>query len=458
MSAFFPRVTFVVPPTGPYCREDRCQSYFTLDLIPSMRPPLEETQAAGGVREAGGASVLIDAPAEGLTEAETLRRVSDANPSLVVLSATFGSLEDDLAFAAALKRRVDAPIALRGAPAYTHAEEILGGHPQIDLLLRGDYELVLADLVRVGPESAAGVVRRNGKGLHVSPPPNAPELDTLPREDRSILKPELYRVRGTGRAQATIHVQRGCPFPCTYCLVGTVSGRKARHRSPASVASEVRQLWSEGYRDFYLRADTFTLDAAWARETAVAISSAAPGARWVTATRVDTLDDETIAVLAKNGCYGLSFGVETGSAEIGAHIKKRPDLKQTEHVFRTCDAHGIATLMYVMLGFLWETPQTLAETERFVRAVRPDLLTLYWAHPHPGTAYEVQVREAGVTFRQAFAQAKSALEPPGISASEIRRRALVMTARHYAQPRVIASMVRKLGPVLLPAAGRWLAA
>ncbi len=446
----FRRVMFVLPPTGRYCREDRCQSYFAFELIPSMRPPLEEAEAAAGVRLAGGEPLLLDAPAEGLDVVASLSRVQQCSPDLVVLSVTFGSLKDDLAFAAALRERLPGlTIALRGAPCFTDAEALLQANPAVDFLARGDYERVFESLLRDGVARAEGVVSRERAG----PPPLDTSLDALPLPDRSVLKPALYRVRGTRRPQATVHVQRGCPFPCSYCLVATVSGRKARHRSPQGIAAEMRALWDEGYRDFYLRAETLTLDRAWARELAGEIAREVPGARWVSTTRVDCVDEPLLHALAAGGCYGLTFGVETGSPSIGQRIHKPPDEAQTRAAFRACDKSGITSLLYVMLGFLWETPRTVEETGRFVQAVRPDLLTLNWAHPYPGTRYYEEVKRSGLAFRPERAQAAAALEPPGISLRALRRSALALTARHYLRPAVVASLARKLGPVLLPGAG-----
>lgn len=442
------RVAFVFPPTGTYCREDRCQSYFAFDLVPSMRPPLEEVEGAAGVRHAGGVPWLLDAPAMKLDDLGALDRIAAFRPDVVVATATFGSLDDDLTFLRRLRARLPGvPLGLRGAPCAAWGPALLD-HAELDFIVRGDPELVFANLVRDGVDGA-GISTRG----RTSPAVTAEALDALPWPDRTVVDASLYRVRGTPWSQATVHVQRGCPFPCTYCLVATVTGRRARHRSPDDVAREMRALRATGTRFFYLRAETLTLDRAWARALAAAVSREVPDARWVSATRVDTVDEETLRALARAGCYGLSFGVETGSLDIGRRVRKAPDVDETRRAFRLCDDAGIASLMYVMLGFLWETPATLAETERFVHAVRPDLLTTYWAAPYPGTTYFDEVQAAGLAHTAAQAQASAALEPPGISTAEIRRRALRMTARHYARPAVLASLARKAVRTALPR--RW---
>jgi radical SAM superfamily enzyme YgiQ (UPF0313 family) len=411
-----------------------------------MRPPLEEVEAAAGIRRAGGTPWLLDAPAMKLDEAEALRRIVAEKPDVVVATATFGSLRDDLAFLAKLRPLLPGvPFGLRGAPCYTHGNELLAEGSVLDFYVRGDPELAFENLVTRGLDGA-GISTR----ARVSAAITTDTLDALPHADRSVIDPSLYRVRGTPWPQATIHVQRGCPFPCSYCLIATVTGKKARHRSPEDIAREMSTLRREGTRFFYLRAETLTLDRSWARELAHAISLEVPDARWVSATRVDVVDRPTLKALGDAGCYGLSFGVETGSVEIGRRVKKVPDAEVTHEAFRACDEAGIASLMYVMLGFLWETPATMAETERFVHRVRPDLLTLYWAAPYPGTTYFDEVMAAGLGLTQAKAQAAAAIEPPALSTRLIRRRAQVMTARHYGRPAVWGALARKLAPVFRP--------
>jgi hypothetical protein len=72
-SLYFQRVAFVSCPTGLVCREDRCQSFFKFELVPSLRPPMEDCEGAGGVRAVGADALIIDAPAMKLT-AELLQR------------------------------------------------------------------------------------------------------------------------------------------------------------------------------------------------------------------------------------------------------------------------------------------------------------------------------------------------------------------------------------------------
>ena len=310
----------------------------------------------------------------------------------------------------------------------------------------GEYETIFDSLVRDGFRGVAGVRHRSRvdpENFEGSRGSLATDLDTLPRPDRGSLESSRYRVRWIGQRQATVRVQRGCPFPCTYCLVHSVSGSSARHRSPESVASEIAEVQAAGVDFFYLRAETFSLDRAWAFETARTIEARCPGARWVTTTRVECVDAELLAAMASSGCYGISFGIDAGSAETARRVKKPYDPGRAAEAMRLCDAARIFSLGYFMVGFLWETQETLRETAAFIRRARPDLLTLHYAHPYPGTVYFDEVASVGAPLVSSHAQAELALEPEAVGVDVVHRHARAMLRRHYANPKVAWSVARK---------------
>lgn len=449
------RVLFLIAPTGAYCREDRCQSYFSPDLIPSMRPPMEECEAAGAIRHAGAEPFVVDAPALGLTPGQTLEAIAKADPDLVVVVVTFGTLDDDLEWAARVRAAFPrVPIGVRGAPCYVLSEDILARAPAVDFCVRGEYEVIFGAIARRGWRGAPGTLHReDGRIVSSTETGFVTELDDLPLPDRSVIDQTLYRVRGLGLPQATVRVQRGCPFPCTYCLVHTVSGDRARHRSPASVAAEMAEVQRSGIDFFYLRAETFSLDKAWVEETCDAIARRCPGARWVTTTRVECVDDRVLSAMRRAGCYGISFGIDAASRAIGEKVRKKPDLERARAAMRGCDRHGIVSLGYAMIGFLWDTPETVDETEAFLADARPDLLTIHFVHPYPGTRYAEDVAAASVALANRRAQAEPALGGGVLDSAFLQQRAKEITARHYRRPAVLASLARK-GVRLLPSMWR----
>jgi anaerobic magnesium-protoporphyrin IX monomethyl ester cyclase len=446
MTLFFNRILFLICPTGAFCREDRCQSFFNSKLIPTMRPPLEECEAAGAIYSAGADVTVIDAPALKITDKEIYNRIKSYNPDMIVLSITFGSLDADLKWVKKIKKLLpNIKIGLRGAPCYTWFNELLLNNCDVDFCMRGDYEVIFFDILEKGIENSRGIVARVNNGeIIVKPQYFAPNLDELPFADRRCIDPSLYRVRVLGAKQATVRVQRGCPFPCSYCLVHTVSGSKARHRSPRSIVHELNLLKEQGINFFYFRADTFSVNRNWALELSELIATECPKIKWVTTTRVECIDDELLKSFKNSGCYGLSFGIDVASAEIAKRVNKPLNLTIANQAIELCNKHHIISLAYIMLGFLWDTRGTLKESAEFIHALRPDLLTLHYAYPYPGTSYYNASLEAGVNVISLYAQAEPAFNLDNLTAKEIINYGNKMLTRHYLRPQVVANITNKI--------------
>lgn len=445
----FSRVLFLICPTGFYCREDRCQSFFSFELIPSMRAPMEECEAAAGLQDIGVQHLILDAPALGISGGRLLEAIRDFNPDLVILGVTFGSLVADAEWAIQIKKLLpQSPIGLRGAPAYTLARQILTQNMSVDFCVRGDYEISLTELCQHGLEDAAGISYRKADGsIEENRSRLVENLDHLPISDRSTLDLNRYKVRGLNQPQATIHVQRGCPFPCSYCLVHTVSGNTARHRSPESIAEEIRKLIKQNIRYYYFRAETFSLNRKWALAVAKTLQERCPGIRWVTTTRVECVDQELLYEFKKGGCYGISFGIDVASPQIGRQVNKAPKLEIAKRVMKECSRAGIISLGYFMIGFPWENRDTLLQTKNFVLNAKPDLITIHYAHPYPGTPYYDLVKQLNLNVCSLKAQAEPAFIPPQLKAGELQTFGKRLLLKHYSRPSVLLSIMRKIVPL-----------
>src|SRR5436190_13760648 len=100
-----PRILLaIVPPTGVYVREDRCQTPLEHFRTIALRPPIDLMYAAAAFESVGWTCTLLDCPAEGIDAAALKERMRAARPAAVVLSCTTQTVEDDLATAAIAKQ------------------------------------------------------------------------------------------------------------------------------------------------------------------------------------------------------------------------------------------------------------------------------------------------------------------------------------------------------------------
>ena len=118
--------------------------------------------------------------------------------------------------------------------------------PNIDILVRGDGEEVIAQIAQGRPLETIPAIsyRRNGGVVHTANPDPGPIRDDI-RPDRSLRR-KRYEVDvegiGIGISFDAIMSSRGCPFNCRFCSFSVNPwGNKRQYsaRSPESVVDEL---------------------------------------------------------------------------------------------------------------------------------------------------------------------------------------------------------------------------
>src|SRR5262249_25122820 len=78
--------------------------------------------------------------------------------------------------------------------------------------------------------------------------------------------------------------------------------------------------------------------------------------------RTDCVDTGLLELMARAGCDGVFFGVETGSARMQRIIDKDLDPVQARAAVETCERLGISATVSTIVGFPEETEADLRET------------------------------------------------------------------------------------------------
>ena len=129
---------------------------------------------------------------------------------------------------------------------------------------------------------------------------------------------------------------------------------------------------------------------------------------WIAgATRVSTIDEETIREWKEAGCIQIGFGIETGSQKILDTMEKKTTVKQNVDALRFCFKHKLITCVLVLLGMPGETEETVDETIRNLSAALPEdiqipydmAINFFQAIPGtPGYEYAMRVGLIGPTL------------------------------------------------------------
>src|SRR5579859_1478878 len=274
-----------------------------------------------------------------------------------------------LRIAAEVKRvHPESVVALGGPQASVVDISTMRAYPFIDLVVRGEAEQTLPDLVdalAAGSSLAAvpGITFRRNEDGEIVRSPDAPlvlDLDTLPFPAFHLF-PDVRYCR-----HFPLELGRGCPFACTFCSTNDFFRRRFRLKSPEQMISNMRRVRDTyGISSFELVHDMFTVDRKRVAAFCDALIESGERFIWGCSARTDCIDEELIALMARAGCRGIFFGIETGSKRMQKIIDKGLELNDSAERVRSCDKFKINTAVSLMAGFPEETMNDLRETAAF---------------------------------------------------------------------------------------------
>jgi anaerobic magnesium-protoporphyrin IX monomethyl ester cyclase len=395
------RVFFVVPPTGLYIREDRCQTPIEEMKTIALRPPIDLMYSAGSTEAAGCECRLADYPAERRGWKELEADIREFQPDVIMLSITTPSLHKDVEAARRAKELKPGIVTVaKGAHFHVLDRESMELYPMLDCVIRGEYEITASEIGLGKPmEEILGITWRNSDGTVVrnGDRPFIDNLDTVPFPARHLVRNELYFRPDTLEAQTTIVTNRGCPHSCIYCLAPIVSGKKNRYRSTDNVVAELRECVERiGIRNFLFRSDLFTQNKKWVVELCQKIVESGLKINWASNSRVDCINTEMLEWMRKAGCWIIAFGVESGNAETLELIKKKATVDQAREAVRLCRETGVKSSIYLLMGLPWDTPEKLQDNVNLAKEIQPDFVEIFYSYPFPGTELHRIATEKGL--------------------------------------------------------------
>lgn len=236
--------------------------------------------------------------------------------------------------------------------------------PQFDLLIRGEGEATFAHLLETlqdggDPGQVAGLSWRRGEEVVVNPERALiQDLDDLPI-------PAFEAYARTASAALYLDVGRGCPFKCRFCATAPFWNRRFRMKSAGRIIEEMQLLrdrWGRDHVNF--SHDIFTANRRWTLEFCDAMEAASLGVTWSCSTRTDTIDEELLRRMAAVGCDEIYYGIESGSPAVQTRIDKNLDLAVSRRIVAETAAAGIRPVTGFIVGYPFETEETLNETLR----------------------------------------------------------------------------------------------
>lgn len=325
---------------------------------------------------------------------EIRRTLQDRRPDVIGFSVLHANRWGALDIAAVARRLLPGVrIVFGGIGATCLWEHFLTHFPQVDVIVLGEGERTFLRLLRCFQEQGGrglaripGIAfRRRGVPRRTAAAEPVADLDELPAPSRWFTFSHLA-------------LTRGCPANCRFCGSPGFWGRRVRFHSAAYFVGQIRRLYRRGVRFFFVSDDTFTVNRRRVIEICRELAALGLDIAWAAISRVDTVDEEVLRWMRRAGCIQVSYGVESGSAQIRARLAKNirtADIRRAFALTRRC---GIMPRAYFIYGSPGETDRTIAESVALMEEIQPLAAIFYILDLFPGTAlYEDFKRRSGAT-------------------------------------------------------------
>ena len=162
------------------------------------------------------------------------------------------------------------------------------------------------------------------------------------------------------------------------------------------VIQEIEQLISKyGVKDIQIYDDTFTLDRERASKICSEIINRKLNIKWNCMTRMDRVDLDLLKLMKKAGCYGVGYGIESGSERILKMIKKGITKQLARDAVKWAKKAGIEVRGFFILAYPTETEEEAMETINFAKELNVDLAQFMIVTPFPGTDLWRMCKEDG---------------------------------------------------------------
>lgn len=369
-------------------------------------PPLDIPYLAAFLLSRSIACEVIEAGALRLPTATVCDRLkaAHASDSLVLVRTSLPTIDWDLDVCAAIRAAAaPAAIALFG-PAVPSLLRRIESADVLDYVVLGEPDSPIAELAEGAPlDGIAGVMYRRADTagwVRNAERPLERDLDSLPFPRWDLMPCDEYIIpqsSTSGRLRfLPMLSSRGCPFGCSYCPYPIGQGLKWRYRSPSNVVDEMEYLVRDfGVQHIVFRDPMFSMQQKRVIAICDEIVRRGLNVTWKCETRMDCLDEPTIASMARAGCTGVNFGVESIDPEIQKGVHRKPILVDefTEKV-ALCRKYHISTFAFFVVGLPGDTLRTILDSMEFAVTMKANWTQFTVATPFVGTPmHDWAVRE-----------------------------------------------------------------
>jgi radical SAM superfamily enzyme YgiQ (UPF0313 family) len=322
-------------------------------------------------------------------QVERSKKVNYADYDIVGFSVSVNNVKNSLKSATDVKKMNPTAQVVFGGPFATAYPEALIKNEHVDAVVVGEGEETFFEYVGGAEKSRIQGLysKENGSIQFAGARAWNQDLNSLPFPAIHRLDLTRYNVLSAQRSPtSSIITSRGCPYQCAFCFHNM--GHEWRERSPENVVDEIEwQVNKLGVREISIADDNFSFNRARAAKIFDEIlkRNIKVSFNFGVGVRADRLDRELLGKAYAAGVWLLTIAPETGSAKTLKKLNKQFKLEDFKKILRTAKEIGMATDIFLMVGFPWETDEDTRATLKLAEDLDPDCLSIHHFISFPST-------------------------------------------------------------------------
>ena len=340
---------------------------------------------------------------------------------------------------------------------------------EIDFVVHGEGEYTMRDLVRALEGGASDFSDIDGisyldQGAVFKTPdrPVIADLDALPYPAWYLFPYNRYGMlpfADLAKPSLSMTGSRGCPYRCEFCSL-LYTGSNYRKRDPIKVVDEFEWLHERfGVRQVGFVDPIFPLNKDILFEFCEEVMRRDLHKKvvWLSETRVDRLDRESLAIMRASGCRRILLGLESGVDLLLENVNKTFTTETTRKAVTMAREAGIETVGLFMIGLPGETAELSRQTIDFAKSLDIDFAKFAITVPFPGSQMFEDLHREGRMDRDDWENwttfqpdpDKMVFVPRDVTNEELIRLQKAGTREFYLRPRTIwrhAVEIRTIAP------------
>jgi anaerobic magnesium-protoporphyrin IX monomethyl ester cyclase len=413
------------------------------DKYAAIEPPTWSLLLANSARAVGFSVALIDATAERLSHEETVQRVMDLDPRLVVFvvygqnpnSGTI-NMVGNVECATLLKESLpNIKICFVGSHTSALPHEVLA-IPAVDIILLNEGVYALRNLLASDLSTDLSKIKGIGYKIDGKPTLNPPEIvvpnekmdldmpgyawDLLPMREKPL---DLYRAhfwhteyKHHNRTPfAAIYTSLGCRFKCDFCMINIVNrvdndlniasshSPNMRFWTPTFMLNEFEKLANLGVEHIRISDEMFFLNQRYFEPLLEGLVDRGMNLKMWSYTRIDTVREKYLELFKNAGINWLAVGIEAGNREVRREVSKGTfQLDDISSVVHLIQKHGIGVAANYIFGFPDDTFDTMQQTLDLALELNTEMANLYPCQALPGSPLHVKAKAEGIALPDTY--------------------------------------------------------